>query len=260
MLGAALTGLAGAAPAADVPPVPFAVGEKLHYRIFWGPLPVGEALLHVRGIEMVDGHECYHFVAEAHTTGLGRALFPMDTVTESWTDRKELFSRRFHQDRHEGRHSRQRQTSYDYVQKQAVTKNLKNGREERVALDGPVQDMVSSLYYARTRPLALNAEQQFVLNTSDANYQIRLRPDQRRQLTVRPVGDVPALRVEPKPTLKIVSANSGRMWLWISDDARRLPLVLNSTMSIGSAKMVLYKVDLPPTPQYSALPVVPAAN
>ena len=59
---------------------------------------------------------------------------------------------------------------------------------------------------------------------------------------VRPVGDIQALRIEPTPTLNIVSANNGRMWFWISDDARHLPLLVSSELKLGNAKLVLFSI------------------
>jgi hypothetical protein len=56
------------------------------------------------------------------------------------------------------------------------------------------------------------------------------------------LGDVQALRIEPNPTLSVVSANKGRMWFWISDDARHLPLLVTSDLKFGSARLVLYSV------------------
>ncbi len=76
-----LSASAVAMHAADVPP--FQVGERLHYRIFWGPVVIGEASLEVRDIEQVDGHDCYHLVAEARTVGVGRLFLKLDSATES---------------------------------------------------------------------------------------------------------------------------------------------------------------------------------
>ncbi len=51
------------------------------------------------------------------------------------------------------------------------------------------------------------------------------------------------------------------MWFWVSDDQDRLPLLMRSTMSIGSARMVLY--DMVPAPGGGAptpRPVLSAAT
>jgi hypothetical protein len=97
-------------------------------------------------------------------------------------------------------------------------------------------------------------DQNFLVNVGGStNYNVNIRPDLRKTLYFRPTGDVPALRLEPKPTLTVVSANRGRMWFWISDDARKLPLLVASDMRIGSAKLVLYSVQPGPTPVEKSL-------
>jgi hypothetical protein len=231
----------GAAFARIGSPVPFRVGETLTYQIFWGPFVVGRASLQVADVEKVDDHDCYHLIARAKTSGLAEWLFPVDSTAESWLDCRDLFTRRYRQNRSEGKHVANDETRYDYQHGEAITRNRK-GREKRTPLDQPVQDVVSSIYFVRSRKLMLDSEQTFVLNASATNYVVTIRPDQRKELWVRPVGNVPALRIEPNPTLRIVAANNGRMWFWVTDDERRLPLVVNSDLRFGSAKLVLLSI------------------
>jgi hypothetical protein len=234
------TAWAGAAGAAQFP---FQVGEKLTYQMYWGPFVVGRASLEVRGIEQVDGRDCYHFVARAKTSGFAELLYPVDSTTESWFDTEQLCARRYRQKRREGRHRREDETVYDYAKQEAVVRNFLTGKEKRLPLTQPVQDVLSAVYFVRSRPLKLNEPQKFVINASDNNYKVTIAPDERKSLWVRPVGEVPALRIEPNPTLKIVASNNGRMWFWVSDDARRLPLIVMSNMKMGNAKLVLAKVE-----------------
>jgi hypothetical protein len=234
--------LSGVACADSDVTIPFSVGEKLTYQIFWGPFVVGRATLEVAGIEPVDGHDCYHLVARAKTSGLAELLFPVDSTAESWLDCNGLFARQYHEDRTEGKHHKNNHTHFDYASKETVMKSLINGREHHTPLDQHVQDVVSSLYYVRTQKLLLDSEQSFMINAANTNYNMTVRPDLRKSMWVRPVGDIQALRVEPNPTLNIVSANNGRMWFWISDDARHLPLLVSTELKLGNAKLVLFSI------------------
>jgi uncharacterized protein DUF3108 len=236
--------LSGAALADGDAAIPFSVGEKLTYQIFWGPFVVGRATLEVAGIDPVDGHDCYHLIAKAKTSGLIEWLFPVDSIAESWLDRTGLFSRHYHEDRTEGKHHRINDTHYDYAAKETVTKNLINGHEHHAPLDQHVLDVVSSLYCVRTEKLMVDAEQSMLINSGNTNYTVTIRPDLRKSMWVRPLGDVQALRIEPTPTLDVVSANNGHMWFWISDDMRRLPLLVNSELKFGTTKLVLYSIIL----------------
>jgi hypothetical protein len=237
-----LVALAGTAWANGTDSIPFAVGEKLTYQIFWGPFVVGRATLEVAGVELVDAHNCYHLVAKAKTSGLIDLLFPIDSTAESWLDCDGLFTRRYREDRIEGKHHRNTESHYDYAGKQMVVTNHMNGKQHSVTLDQPVQDVISSLYVVRTKRLLLDSEQMFAISADLTTYNVTIHPDERKLIWVKPLGDIQALRIEPNPTLSIVSANKGRMWFWISDDARHLPLVVNSDLKFGSAKLVLYSV------------------
>lgn len=252
--------LSGAARANDTDSIPFSVGEKLTYQIFWGPFVVGRGTLEVAGIEPMDGHNCYHLVAKAKTSGLINLLFPVDSTAESWLDCDGLFARRYTEDRTEGKHHRDGEAHYDYAHKETVITNRLNGRAKHYPLDQPVQDVVSSLYVVRTRKLMLDSEQSFMINAASTNYNVTIRPNQRKAVWVHPLGDTQALRIEPMPTLSIVSANKGRMWFWVSDDARHLPLLVNSELKLGNAKLVLFSIRASKTSSNATSKPADAAN
>jgi hypothetical protein len=235
--------------AVAVESMPFQVGEKLTYQIFWGPFVAGRATMEVAGIEPVDGHDCYHLVAQARTTGLVDLMFHVESTTESWLDVNELCTRRYRQSRNEGKHAKNDETHFDYISQQGTFTNKVNGKSKTFALTGPVQDVVSTVYYVRSRPLEINLNQSFHMIANASNHVVNVCPDQRKTLAIHPLGDVTALRIEPKPTISMVAANNGRIWFWISDDKRHLPLLVSTTMKIGSAKLVLFKVETaPPVP------------
>jgi hypothetical protein len=232
---------------------PFHVGEKLTYQVFWGPFIAGHATLEVAGIEAVDGHDCYHLIGTAATTGLADLLYRIEAKTESWLDTKEFCTRRFRQDRREGKRRRADDSRYDYAAGVVVTTNFVTGKNKITPLTAPVQDLISSLYYVRTQPLQLDLPTQFPLNHSGTNYLVTARPDERKSLYIRPTGHIVALRIEPQPTLHVVASNGGRLWFWLSDDEHKLPLLVTSEMKIGNAKLVLNKIE-------SANPTLNPAN
>jgi hypothetical protein len=249
-----LLALALAAPVAEPAEPPFRVGEKLSYVISWGPLLAGRATMEVVGLEQVDGHDCYRLRATARTVCFADTLFHVNSTTEAWLDAKGFFTRRHKQDRTEGRHVVRDEARYDYDQKLITVTNLVNGRVKSIPLNGPVCDVISAVYHVRAQPLKLNAALNFSVLDGRSNCVVNVAPDQRRTVTVRALGDVEALRLEPKPTLPIVAANNGRLWFWVSDDERRLPLVVVSTMAIGNARLLLEKIEPAPVKPTNILP------
>jgi hypothetical protein len=98
----------------------------------------------------------------------------------------------------------------------------------------------------------LDSDDVLTISADTTNYNVTVHPDARKLIWVKPLGDVQALRIEPNPTLSVISANNGRMWFWISDDARHLPLLVNSEMKFGSARLVLYSATNGKTPRAAA--------
>jgi len=236
--------LAGSAAVyAGAAAVPFSVGEKLTYQVYWGLIPVGRAYMEVRNIEPVDGHDCYHLVAFARTTGLGELLFPVSNTIESWLDVEGMFSRKYKESRCEGDSRHDDEINYDYEHRQTIIRNVSKGTEKIHLLERPVLDIVSSVYYVRSQPLMLDSEQVFFFNAGATNFNVTVTPNQRGTISVKPLGKVEALRLEPKPTLKIVAHNKGRMWFWVGDNDQHLPLQVVSQMPIGNVRLVLNKIE-----------------
>ena len=224
-------------------PVPFRVGEKLTYNIQWGPIVAGHATLTVAGLEQIDGQDCYHIIGQAQTSGFVDLLYHVESKIETWLDTDGFFTRRFYQARREGKRCNTEDSRYDYVSGQVVTTNLISGQLQTSALTGPEQDVLSVFYFLRTQPLLLNHTSRLPVNLTGKHYDVAARPDQRKMLYFRPLGDISALRIEPNPTLNIVASGGGRMWFWISDDARKLPLMLVTQMKYGTIKLVLAGIE-----------------
>jgi hypothetical protein len=221
----------------------FQPGETLRYNIFWGPVIAGKATLQVVGIEPIDGHPCYHLRAKAKTIGPVGLLYSVNSSVDAWLDVEGLFTRRHEQNRKEGKRTVREIGIYDYAKGHITITNLVTGRVKQSPLPAPVCDAVSSVYHLRTKPLELNRARQLLLQEGVTNTVVTVNPDERRKLTVRPLGEVAALRLEPKPTFHLVAALNGRAWVWISDDHRRLPLLVVCSLPIGNARFVLESAD-----------------
>jgi hypothetical protein len=248
---------ADAEPKTDNPA--FQVGEKLIYSIEWGFFSVGRATMEVKAIEKVDGRDCYYIVAEARTNGLGDMLFQVRSKVETWLDVEGLFVRKYAEDRSEGKKRHHEEIRYDYDNKTTIVKDRDSGSITTHALNGPVVDAVGLLYAARARQIGREAGGTFTCNTGDSDYEVFLKADEQKQIKTKPTGNITALRFEPNPTLKIVSKHGGRAWFWISNDARRLPVLAYSKMKIGTCKLELVEVHTPKSGSDEML-VVPRVN
>ena len=106
-------------------------------------------------------------------------------------------------------------------------------------LDGPTYDIVSSLYIIRTLPMSVGFSTALNISDSGLVYRIPVRVAAReRQKTI--FGDVWCYRVEP-----LVFGpgrffeQKGKMEIWITDDARRIPVRARVNAEVGKVDVRL---------------------
>lgn len=239
---AALALLVGSAAGNDgpfawrrAPNTAFASGESILYAIKYGPVTAGTATLEVVEETDVNGRAAYRVVSLARTNAAMDAVYKVRDRTESWIDRESLCSLRFHQNLREGFYKRRVETEYDHPAGRFLYRKWRKGRETEY--DGPsvpfVQDVLSSLYYLRTLPLEVGASH--VLPTNSGRGHGVLRVDVLARETVEvPFGRFVCFKVEPRVEGDGLFRASGKLEVWLTDDARRVPVLLRSRVAVGA--------------------------
>jgi len=136
---------------------------------------------------------------------------------------------------------------FDYENKQ-VTFSETNPKEpmrppRKIAseIKGDVQDMVSGIYALRMMPLAVGKTFEITVSDSGLVYKVPVRVTA-RELQKTVLGKVMCFRVEPEVfgTNRLIE-QEGSMIIWITDDARRLPVRSQIKSNIGKIEVKLKK-------------------
>ena len=129
---------------------------------------------------------------------------------------------------HEGRKRRETLVSFDAAQKKAsyLERDLLNNTvvaAHEIDIPGCVHDVIGGLF--RLRSMRLEPGQVVQLPISDGKKSVLARVEAQERETVR-VGGVPyqTIRYEAFLFNNVLYRRSGRLFVWISDDARRLPV------------------------------------
>ncbi len=246
VLAAALGLFAGAAPADEpvlpdsvsaAPPdsaaaafaiVPYAPGERLVFSIDYGPVNAGEASLEV--VEAVDsaGHPCYVVESRASSNRFFSAFYMVRDKVISHIDRRHLFSRYFAKRLREGDYRKNLAIRFDQGAGKAY---YADGRE----LDVPpgVHDILSAFYYVRTLDLAAGDTASVVTHTSRKNYALEVIVHGRETVTV-PAGTFDCFVVEPVIQGEGLFQFEGKLTIWMTADARRMPVLMKTKVKVGS--------------------------
>ena len=233
--------------AADHPPAPpsfswraapkpgFQAGETILYVIKYGIISAGYATLEVRDIEPVGDRQGYHILSRARTNKPMDVIFKVRDKNESWLDVKSLCSLRFHQLIREGLYRREARTNYDHAQGRFTYWRKRKGKEfqEEGGIPAFVQDVLSSLYYVRTLPLEVGKSYELDANSGAKTWPLKVNVKKIEKIRV-PAGRFECLHVEPILAGEGIFQHSGRLEVWLTNDERRIPVLLRSRVLVGA--------------------------
>jgi hypothetical protein len=246
MLLCALTGAIGApGKSAASEAVPFKVGEKLRFDVRYEFVKAGEATLEIPEITECGDARCYCLVSEAKSTMPFSLFFEVLDRVESLFDVDSLYTHRYTKSLKEGKYEAFEQVDFDQAAHKAMYPNGKV-----VGIPPRVQDVLSSLYYARTLELEVG-KSVFIENHADEkNYPLEVRVLRKEEVEV-PAGTYECYVLEPILLASGVFQHKGKLTVWISTDPTRIPVMMKSKIVIGSINAVLAEADLGTSPKES---------
>lgn len=229
------------------------VGEKLTYSVRWLGIPVGTAVLSVRQITTINGRPAYHVVSTAKSNKFISTFYRVDDTMQAYIDRENLYTLRFEKHQREGAYRADETIDYDQVNHTAVyesrreIKGKKTVKGAKMSIPEKVQDALSCLYYFRT----LDGEQMKVgksifikVNTEEKNWDLEVKILESKQMELLNMGAYDAFLVEPKAKFKGIFVRKGRMWIWVSADEKRIPLIVKTKIPVvGTIYVTLRKIE-----------------
>ncbi len=223
--------------------------EYLRYEVKWGIFSVGTSDLHAREILDFNGAPAYHIVSEAKSNSFCDAFYKVRDLNESWIDARELYSLGYLKKLREGSYHRDEWVLYDNGAKRWVSKAVSRQGEESYAageLPGPVQDILSSMYYIRSKPLKVGDEITLDVNTRK-NWPLVIKVTRKARVHV-PAGRFDTVEVEPFLRQEGIFIQKGkRLQVWLTDDARHLPVRMSVEVFFGNVTADL--IEAKPLPR-----------
>jgi hypothetical protein len=217
--------------------VPFAVGEKLTFDVRYGFLKAGEATMEVTGIVDCDGSKCYRVVSAARSTAPFSLVFEVKDSVTSLMDTRQLCTRRYHKNLREGNYSKNELIVFDQENHVAV---YPDGSELPVPEN--VQDVLTSLYYLRTRKLEVGDSVLIDNHADKKNYPLEVRVLRTETISV-PAGRFDCFVVEPILKASGLFQHQGRLTVWLTRDSRMIPVKMSGKIVVGSIEAVLARLS-----------------
>ncbi len=212
--------------------------EDLRYSIEWRLITAGKAHLSW-GVTDATG-----FQTNLHleSSGLVSKLFKVDDEYTSTLDQGLCAHSSFMTTR-EGNRRRETKVTFDAERRKAsylerdTVKNVVLTSSE-VEIPACVSDIIGGLY--RMRTLNLDVGQTAQVPMSDGKKTAFARVDSLRRETVKtPAGTFKTVRYEAYLLNNVIYRRSGRVYIWLTDDHRRLPVQIQVRLQLAIGTITL---------------------
>ena len=244
-LPAVLAALAGLAAPTERP-VPFRAGETLTFDVSWSEfMTAGTATIAVREKRPSFDSIAYYIVADGRPTPLLSRLYTLYYKADTLLDVFTLLPQRASVYSKEGKRERMKTLRFDHAAKRGVYK-VKTSTLVTTNLTVPpqAQDPLSAIYVLRSRPLKLGATFTMPVINNGENYRMDAKVVA-KETVATPVGQLAAWKLVPAVFDEHGKPTAEKLGLWISDDARKLPLKLEAELAVGRFVIVLRDVKAP---------------
>ncbi len=203
----------------------FGVGESLEFSVKYGSIPAGTAVIQIPELVEYESRLCYKVVSTAHSNDVISVFYRVRDTVETVIDYNGIFPRKFRKHLKEGGYEIDRTTYFDQRRHLAITGN------DTIPTYAFVQDAFSSLYYARTQELIPGKAVMIDNHTDRKNFPLKLEVYKKERIKV-PAGEFDCIVVEPVMRAEGIFKAKGRIWIWLTDDQYRIPVMMKTEVFI----------------------------
>jgi hypothetical protein len=219
-------------------------GERLVYKAYynWGMIwiPAGEAVFNIR-----ENDESYEIDIQAKSYSSYDSFFKVRDYYYTKIDKETMYPSNFVRIIEEGKYRKYDSIAFDQKHNLAISFNGKSKEtavRKEFAMPDCMQDLVSILYFLRNTEVEkykVGASIPTGIFLDEEVHPIEVTYDGKEKKKVKDLGKFNTIRVIPDLVAGEVFKEGDKMKIWVSDDANKLPLLIESPVSVGSVKAVL---------------------
>lgn len=225
-------------------PVPFKAGEALTYDVSWTTfLTAGQATLSVKERRPSGNGARYYLVAEGRPSSTLQKLYHLYYKAESMLDTRTL--RPAMATLYSDENGRKRHKTSTFRGNGTVDYEIRTATSAKstIKVAATAQDPLGAIYVLRAIPLK-PGQAPFTIPVTDSGKSYTMRVTVGARESVKSgIGTLPAIRL----TLAVTNtadraAKPSQFTIWLTDDARRLPVKFQAGLAVGSVQLTLAKV------------------
>ncbi len=214
--------------------IAFTAGEYLRFDINYGFVTAGEAVLAVSDT-LYKNRQCYNVEFNLNSKPFFDVFYKVRDRYSTVIDAQGIFPWRFEQHIREGGYSRDFTAEFDHINQIAIT------TEGDYPIPSYVQDIMSAFYFTRTIDFSsLKPGEKVHLQNfyKDSTYELDVKYKGKQTVEVE-AGKFNCIVVEPLAKEGGLFKSEGKIHVWLTDDDRRMPVLVLAKIIIGSVESEL---------------------
>ena len=212
--------------------------EEFHFDLFWLNIYVGNASL-----EAVTINNAVRITSQVHSAPVISSLYRVEDFAESWVIDGIPFNFRIRQQ--EGNYRSNKETIFDAQNRKITFFNFINGiKSEHHIRDAVPWDVISGFYYLRSQPL--EAGNPVYIDIFDSNRLAKVKVDiiRKETITIADKGEISTIVVKPELQTEGLFRREGDMFIWLTDDERRIPVKVETKVRLGKVVAELRDLEV----------------
>lgn len=228
-------------------------GEKLRFSLQYEFIVAGRATLQVSETTYKSDltgseYEVYQIKSTAKTNDFFDVIHKVrDELISTW-DKNRQISLKFDKSLREGFYKQRRihwfYPEMDSTKYQSYSFKQKKFNEPRMfPIEKQTQDILSSFYYTREQDLNKNKELFINITTDKNNYIAKVIVHKKVKIKTIFGKKTECLVIEPILAGDAIFKQTGKILIWVTNDEKKIPVLLKSKFIIGSFKAVLREIE-----------------
>ncbi len=214
----------------------FRPGETLTYDVSWSKaVKAGSAVMEVREAQLPSGRAVFRFIVNSRTEGAVAKVYSLGDRVQSVFDPRSLQSLSYTLEAKHGRRSRRLALTFDHARR-TVSRSLNNEPPQVLEISDGAQDPLSALYVLRMEDeFSAGKPTRIEVFDGSRNRSIEAQTAGRERVKT-PAGEFDTIKITASGG---IFPGDGEVAFWLTDDDRKVPVLIKSRLAIGSVVFTL---------------------
>lgn len=217
-------------------PGPAYAGQRFEYDLKWGFVLAGHSVL-----EHIDAKGDSPARVESSTISADwiTTFYPVrDYVRAELDDPENFYPSNYRIQTVEGTHEKDREVKFSRAEGKAVYIDHLKGKKNKYEIPEQVHDPLSAFFRIKGMPLEVGKSVYINIFDSKKLWLVEVKVHKKERITV-PAGTFDTVMIQPLMKSEGIFDAKGNIYIWLTDDERRIPVKVRSKIVIGSMTVLL---------------------